>query len=488
MVTVTHYGNSVTVIPWDSRLTEACTNKRHTTQTQCRTVNGKRKFQRVHVVEHDRLYRVQGQTGFIWPGLFEDVCSELHKIYPAHALALVDLRKPLPEVNTDVFDVKYLDGQIECLDSVFTNQGGIVDASVGFGKTFLIGQICKAYPQLNILIVIPGIDLLSKVYAYVKTCANATICNGSHSFDHRTKVCVISKDSLHKVPLNWADLLLFDECHEAAAPRASEAMLKFNCRKFGFSGTHDGRSDKATKLLVAIFGPVRYERTFTQAVEAGNVVPLNVKIVPVHGVEVLTKPNGKPFFGLTADTEWEQWNIWRNPTRNGKIAMVSRMLQTRSADKILIMTNRLEHSLCLHALLPQFELVHGPVSPERDRELTNAGLMLPQHNRKPNTDKMLTRFQAGELRYVIATWKWKQGVDVPDLRHIIRADASPSEIPCTQIGGRAVRLADGKDSATLWDFSDQFGERMERRAKKRFSVYRKAGFKVAETSEFEETK
>ena len=71
-------------------------------------------------------------------------------------------------------------------------------------------------------------------------------------------------------------------------------------------------------------------------------------------------------------------------------------------------------------------------------------------------------------------------IDIPDLAYTVRADGSPGAIPCIQIGGRSSRLCDGKEEGVLIDFSDNFGPRMESRAKKRFKVYKDTGRPVSE--------
>jgi superfamily II DNA or RNA helicase len=229
-----------------------------------------------------------------------------------------------------------------------------------------------------------------------------------------------------------------------------------------------------------MFGDTIMHLGYEDAVDAGNVVPINVYVVPVSGPAITSAPNGKPFFALTADVEFERWNIWRNRIRNEKIAQVARQLQAKGSKKILCIVSKLEHAYYLKQQMPEFEVVHGGLDEARAKELRKQGVLPEGEVLKPNTKQQYARFKSGELQWVIATWKWKEGIDVVDLQHVIRCDASPGAIPCIQIGGRASRLCAGKTEGIVIDFSDNFGPRMEARAKKRWKVYRDTGWPVLE--------
>lgn len=93
----------------------------------------------------------------------------------------------------------------------------------------------------------------------------------------------------------------------------------------------------------------------------------------------------------------------------------------------------------------------------------------------------LNALNTGEIDCIFATYALaKEGLDVPNLRHVVFATPEQDETTVIQAAGRVGRKADGKDCGIVFDFVDNFG--MYRGwYKKRLRYYKKIGMEIDES-------
>jgi superfamily II DNA or RNA helicase len=263
------------------------------------------------------------------------------------------------------------------------------------------------------------------------------------------------------------DLLMLDECHCAAADGVAQALAKFGgARRFGFSASPKGRGDKADLLQEALLGPVRHERTYAESVEAGSIVPIDVSMIKydhpprMFAVRLSMKRNG----------------IWRNNIRNDVIARVADAAIKRG--QTLIMCETVEHVMELRRRLPGWTTVFATC----DREWYNSFREAGYTDEPWRTDKEMLaiqdKFAAGEIQGAICTGVWREGVDLVNLRVLIRADGLAGMIPSIQIPGRLSRRIEGKDRAELIDFHDEFNNDMMQATMARVRAYKSKGWSI----------
>lgn len=110
-----------------------------------------------------------------------------------------------------------------------------------------------------------------------------------------------------------------------------------------------------------------------------------------------------------------------------------------------------------------------------DRHIGNVDM--EQYKRNPKKIAEIRKaFEAGELKKLIATNIFSEGVNFVHLQYLIRADGEISRISNTQIPGRLSRLFPGKDCAYLIDFVDHFSPWAYRRSLVRWKDYKEAGW------------
>ncbi len=364
--------------------------------------------------------------------------------------------------------------QDECLAAVIENEMGLVVAPTGFGKSYLFGAICLAFPKAKIHVVTKRRDVVKRLYRHlIRYIPNVgQVGAGKRRFE---RVTVVTADSLHRVdhtPMHEADIVLFDEVHEAMAPTYIEQLARYQrARMYGFTATPEGRFDNAHYRIEGLFGPRIFTMTYPEAVELKLVVPVKVEWLPVH---MERNPCGD-----MSDTRKERWGIWQNDYRNAKIAEKANSFA--ADEQTLILVRSVEHAIHLKLHLPNYRLCYDKIDEAEYRNYVRNELLDPEDEPMMTSyrrDKMQMDFEAGTLKKVIATDVWSTGVDFPQLAVLIRADARSSEIIDIQAPGRVVRKHDasGKEYGLVVDMMDHFDGTFLRRSHDRRRSYQRQGW------------
>lgn len=352
---------------------------------------------------------------------------------------------------------------------------GRVDAPPGYGKSFLIGLIGLMLPKAVIHYASKRAAVMrDRIYPELAGMLPDVGLIGGGMKKGGCRVQGYTFDSLHHSD-GKCDILIVDECHEAAADDAAEQLAKYDeSLNFGFSATHEMRLDNKDMRVEGMFGPVIYKMPYQEAVQHGLVVPIEVRWVDV-------RMDMDPCEGLEDSVERKRWGIWRNRYRNRLFAAKARQ---HLDQQILITCETIEHALAMKRELPDFTLVYAAkdISPDKKRYFRTRKLW-PKKGLKrmtPERLKKLTRmFERGKLRHVIVTTVWNVGVSMNHLEVLVRVDAGGSPIMDTQIPGRTSRpnAAINKLKGIIYDGRDQFNSGFKRKSGNRRSGYVSNGWK-----------
>ncbi len=472
----------------------------------------------------ERVYEVHQDGSATFPS------GVLHRVRAFLAarhvpVTLIDKRdrkalKPIPDFDRIE---KLRSGQDSLLLAVARCDEGIIVGGTGIGKSFIIEQICRMYPTLRIIIVSSRLSVVKQLYQNIRNKlapgAVGIIFGGKNEGAHH-RITVVSAGSIMKADLQGCDLLLYDEAHNVGCNNIGSLLGHVQKgRRIGFTAS-PSRGDGTRIAMEAIFGPIIGEIPYDEAVTRGLVVPIEVLVYTVEGY---VKQKKLRYINLRR-------GYWRNEKRNQLIAAIAR--QIPDEEQTLIITDTLEHACYLRQYLPNYTLVHyGNVSSRietlrlgwspdgwkeyapghvRDNKWEHIGefptyedlceaMPMPEQGRyatvkledrilgvpistyeiKPKAgDELKRRFASGELKKVVATTTWKEGVDFPLLSVLIRADGAISEVSNTQIPGRVSRISDGKQVGVLIDFDDKFNEWAQERSAKRLAIYRRKGWMI----------
>ena len=385
-----------------------------------------------------------------------------------------DLRsRRIPEPVITNIDVDGLrPGQAETMAAIFTHDMGQIDGATGFGKTWIITQVCRAYPTCNIIICAQQSNVVNSIVDKLSKICPGEVgqIGGGRKIRQDARIIVSTARSLEKAPMERCDIFLYDEVHTAAAPCTSSAIARIRyARMFGFSATTDGRFDGAELRTEALFGPVIVRTTYQDCVEAKTVAPIKVLMIPVPGLDLTTTTRSQ--------VTKKRLCYWQNDARNQIIAAVAHMFPPEM--QVLIMADAVEHIYRIGHYLQEYTLVYNTLQPKVERRLRAEGLLRKHPPMTHDRLQMYRRlFEKQKLKKVISSSIWGTGVDFTGLQVLIRADGAGGKIPSTQVPGRLSRLHDGKEYGILVDFTDAFDSWSLRRARSRARIYKSHGWDI----------
>lgn len=382
----------------------------------------------------------------------------------------------LPSPDYSKLDLHTLrEDQLSMIAAIVANDRGIIEGPTGFGKSFVIRQLCKMWPSAKVILCSPVMGVLHTAVEELRATfpTNQVGMCGDGFRDIRRITCTTNK-SLGYCDLDGCQLFIFDEVHRAAAPETSRIIAKVrNARRFGFSASPTGRSDLADLESEAMFGSIIYRGTYQEAQARGAVVPIEVYMISCYSV-----PNEEYMRTIALERNL----LWRCAQRNQLIVSAVRWLQRQFGVElqIQIIVSKVEHAVHLAPALPDFELVYGSMNASVRKKWEDKKL-IPK-DKHPITsaerEEMRQAFHAGTLRRVISTHTWGTGVDFPHLGAVIRADGGSGKIDNIQLSGRVTRPTDDKQLGIIIDFDDVNNSRLSARSKKRVSTYKGKGWKI----------
>lgn len=378
--------------------------------------------------------------------------------------------------------VQWRGSQLDVVCKMMAHRCGVVDCPTGWGKSFTLSKLVSVYPTSTIIITVPAVDPAKDLYRAMREWDGTIGFVGAGKHDPQ-RITVAVAHSLKHCRRD-ANLLIGDEVHALVSPAFREDLLRFNRAKFlGLSATTEGRHDNGDAYIEALFGPVIAKVPYQEAVDSGNVVPLDVMVFPVtEGTDVsrYTKQDVKDRTAIWA-------HLYRNKLVARSVEYAERTVAERRACKpedvqILVMVDKTEHAYRLQQLLPDFTVVTGMVQPEVEEKFRHSGVMQDWQVicTAKDRDRYKHEFAAGKIKRAISTFVWSKGVNFLDLDVLIRADGLGSQIQSGQVPGRLSRLGSTgqKERGVLIDFYDLFSPDMRRRSEERFRSYKNNGWNV----------
>lgn len=346
--------------------------------------------------------------------------------------------------------------QTKAVEDVVRHATGMLVAPPGAGKTVMA---CKIIAERNVptAVVVPNTELITQWKRALKTFL-PDVAVGQHSgskkrlsgaVDLVTAQSISRSDSRTDFLADYGQVII-DECHRVGAAGLTSTLADLNVRYvLGLTAT-PYRSDALDQLLPMICGPIR------------------------HRLQ-LERPGPKHYAVHTTDFVYEADHIFwpdldtalaADKVRNQIIADVVESAAS-GQHNVLVLAKRREHLTALQELLrdsetPVFQL-HGGQSAMR-RQATREQLNQSEHF------ILLAMSQvAGE------------GMDLPALDTLVLAAPVAFKGSIIQQVGRVTRDATGENEvgAVVHDFVDKQVPALVNAARKRQSVLKKEGFRMA---------
>jgi superfamily II DNA or RNA helicase len=353
----------------------------------------------------------------------------------------------------------------------------LVVCPTAFGKSFVIKALCMLYPELKILVVSRMGRVTRQLYNKIKEAVDgpvAKVFGSSPKWPKEAKIVVTTIKSLHKIRPDWPDILFFDEAHNAGAYDASSILSNYLKPKlFGFTATPEGRGDNTDLITEAFFGERICDIDYQTARKDGTVSQIHAMLVKVDIPEIDTD--------CLTTMDKNKHGYWWNEVRNRQLLEAAEKI-FRPDESVLYYVEHTEHALFLRLLVPDIPIAHGGISAARWKYFLKQGLVTEDNKelKNPNLDKLEADFLNKEVKRVICTGTWKEGVDFPDLAGLVRFDGGATDIGSAQIVGRLSRVGSNgqKTEAIVIDAEDDFGRRYKDRSNRRQRVYKKNGWTI----------
>lgn len=322
--------------------------------------------------------------------------------------------------------------QIDALAALRASLGSgkrrpMLQAPTGSGKTRLAAAIVDGAQRKGkrVVFTVPAIELIDQTVQafWNEGIRDVGVIQADHPMtDLRKTVQIASVQTLVRRQLPTADVVVVDEAHRAFKV-IHEWMAQASCPFIGLSAT------PWTKGLGKHYDDLIIAATTAGLIEQGYLSPFKV-FAPTHpdlsGVRTvagdyhegdLSEAMDKPV--LTAD-------------------VVSTWLKLGEGRPTLCFGVDKAHAKSLER---QFSVVGVPAA------------YVDDHTDRAERDRIRKAFQRGEIKVVCNIGVLTTGVDW-DVRCLILARPTKSEMLYTQIIGRALRKAEGKTEALILDHSD----------------------------------
>ena len=349
---------------------------------------------------------------YFLPGSWPRIKAHLDKIHEEYTIEDQRRAEIRPEMDlSQLTGTELRENQDVALALISKLDCGIIETTTGWGKSFLIATLCRVYPTLNILICTSSMSVVNTLCEYVNQalpgqCGQLT---GTRDTTAGKRIVVSTLRSLPKISPNNVHLVLVDECHDAGANEAGEALMRFCfARRFGFSASPI-RNDGTQKVLEAICGPVILKMTYQESVDAGMVTPMKYAMLHCGTGPSICHKEDLP------EHLMKRYAYWANIARNRMIQQFVYSIKKVYEGQILILCATLEHAIQLGLLLPWFKVAYYGATDMADLRQRFPKERYPNLdlNKYKLTPKQLdiTRnaFAKGTLRYVISTTVFRQG-------------------------------------------------------------------------------
>lgn len=336
-------------------------------------------------------------------------------------------------------------------------------------NTHIMGSIVRAFKRDELamrgtpltVIATPEKDITSKNYKdlidMLPDREVGIVMSGKRQFSD--DVQVITLNSLHLLDPNDVGVLIVDEVHTSSSSKRAESIMAMRkAAKWGVSATPTGRYDGRDIVTEGLFGPPVYERTYAQGITDGALVPIMVYWV--------TAP--EPHIGLE---RYMNYKTRAGKYRNG---VDRNRNQNKLTSDMLTRIPQDKQTLCIMMHIDQMNEIRsfgGDVKYVHAE--TNAAKLVADgyHNISAvsNAERrnIYTQMESGDLRRVLSTYVYKQGVNFPQLEVIINAGGGGSDIVARQIPGRESRNIDGKSQAILIDFWHPWDMQLDKNGKQK---------------------
>jgi superfamily II DNA or RNA helicase len=410
-------------------------------------------------------------------GLLTRVCRLLDK--ENIKFSLIDLNPNLPAQPIS-FPHYLRDYQVEAIGKAIQERRGILEMVTGGGKTLTAVWYIKSFPNANVLITVPTIDLLNQTRDTLAEHFDEPIgkVGASNYTWERITVGLINSLTLaatqNSAELKKFQIVIHDEAHFAG----SNSYLTLACkltsvvRAIGLSATPK-RTDGADLVVEGVIGEIIYQVAPSKVASTGAILMPEYYQLSLPS-RYLVEKRRAPIISSTP-TNQEMLRLY-------KYAITNNHARTRTTVDIAI--SLFKNPARLGTILILFDYRdHGNLL---QLEFKKRGLeveLVDGTTKAKERAAIVERFKDRKIEILLGSSIFKQGVDFPEVEFLILTGSRSSSATHWQQLGRALRgnASYKKRRSVIVDFRDGdyfFNRRAQRRYEAVESKYGKASCRV----------
>lgn len=393
--------------------------------------------------------------------LLDEMVPEIRK--RGYKLELIDNRE-IFELNVPLIDKDYFNEvgielgphQVEAVNAITTNNGGIVLAATGAGKSIINAGLSKIYNDkygFKIIVIVPNSDLVSQG---VEDFKNLELDVGEYSGDKKDlnhDIIISTWQALQNNPqiMGMFQVAIVDECHGTKGQVLRDILNNHGAHLFvriGVTGTLP--ESEVDKLSVKItLGTPQIVITAKQLIDSGWLAELDITILelqedkkreyeawkikfPDEAEDISYKEFLETMF---PDYDSEKKYLNSNLARLEWIARVVELNRVKDKGNSLILVNSVPTGKKLAEHIPGAHFVYGMDKKEFRKTVYNL-------------------FKENDDVVVIATAQLAStGLNIPRIFYLYLMDIGKSYIRVIQSIGRGLRKAHDKNYVNVFDIS-----------------------------------
>jgi superfamily II DNA or RNA helicase len=356
--------------------------------------------------------------------------------FAAENFSLMDAEE---EVKSFDLAIQPRDYQVSAFAHAVRNRRSILLSPTGSGKSLIIYLLLRHYIART-LIIVPTTSLVSQLatdfrdYGFDSDNDVHRIYSGQDKWSDRW-ITISTWQSIYKLDKEFFkrfDLVIGDEVHLFTAKSLQSIMAKLDhCKyRFGLTGTLDGTKTHRY-VLEGLFGPVKKVTTTAELIENKHLSNFRIKAI------LLQYPPTVRQILSNADYQTEMDWLVKCEQRN---TFIKNLALSLKGNTLLLFQYVEKHGKILYDDLAKTGrkvfYVAGSVDGE-DREAIR---------------KLV---ESEDNCIIVASYgTFSTGVNIKRLHNIIFGSPSKSRVRNLQSIGRALRTADDKEMATLYDIAD----------------------------------
>lgn len=365
--------------------------------------------------------------------------------------------------------------QVEAVNLILSNGGGIIVAGTGAGKTMMCAGLSQSYVNKNqrVILIVPSTDLIEQTYLeFVDWGLDVGQYGGTDKdLDHDIVVSTWQALQHNKTIIRDFNVVIVDECHGIKGNVLTDILNEHGnniSTRIGVTGTLPDNAADQMAVRIAV-GEVQFEITAAELIAQGWLAKLDIDIIQLEeNFEKEYKqfkndyPNEKLTYRQFVDEYFPEWTQEKTYLQNNKLRMqhicgIIEGKRNQNKGNVFCLVDGVQFGKKLTKMIPGAKFVHGKDKKKARREVYDL-------------------FKEHDNLVVIATVQVAgTGLNIKRIFNLMFIDVGKSFIRIVQTIGRGLRKAPDKDSVNVTDVcSDLKYSRRHLTARKK--IYKEAHY------------